>query len=324
MIVQSDTNAERNACEVPTLLWIKEGTGSCSLSPGLDFPAGGLQWQRWVARYDRMQARYLVQREERFSLLVRMVRELGGPSARVVELGCGPGSLMAATLEAMPGAEVWGIDFDLAALLLARARLACYGERAHLALADLRSPAWREGLPGEVDAVLSATALHWLKPAALAALYRQIAVLLRRGGLFLNADHVGSGCPALQGAWERHREEMRAAQGDLARAGGDRALECAAFQCAASEPVDDWDGFWAAYTAALGLEAADEGARVLGGWDGGVEQGLPLAWHLDALRAAGFETVDCFWRCDCDAIYGGIKSLEKPATQTRSCGKERV
>ena len=38
----------------------------------------------------------------------------------------------------------------------------------------------------------------------------------------------------------------------------------------------------------------------------GVEEGLPLAWHFDKLTESGFSSVDCFWRCDCDAIYGGI------------------
>ena len=37
-----------------------------------------------------------------------------------------------------------------------------------------------------------------------------------------------------------------------------------------------------------------------------VEDGMPLAWHFDRLREAGFRSVDCLWRCDCDAIYGGI------------------
>jgi SAM-dependent methyltransferase len=302
----------------------------------------GFDWQHWVARYDRMQARYLVHRAERFALLVRMVRALGGPSARVVELGCGPGGLMEALLDAMPGAQVWGVDFDPTALLLARARLARHGERARVALADLRSPTWGEGLPAEVDAVISATALHWLQPAPLAALYRQVVVLLSPGGLFLNADHVGSDCGALQEEWERHREEMRAVQRPFSTRGGtglrtetaqagtmngesaSARADSSESECGVSESgepacADDWDGFWAAYTAALGLEGAEDSTRrVLGGWDGGVEQGLPLAWHLDALREAGFGAVDCFWRCDCDAIYGGIKQ------GTRSFPKERV
>jgi hypothetical protein len=65
--------------------------------------------------------------------------------------------------------------------------------------------------------------------------------------------------------------------------------------------ADDWDGFWDAYLHALGAAP-----RKAGGWEGGVEVGLPLAWHLDVLRACGFRAVDCFWRCDCDAIYGGV------------------
>jgi SAM-dependent methyltransferase len=287
-----------NASDVLKPLSVMEGTGSWSLPRGFD-------WQPWVERWDRMQARYLVKREERFALLARIVRECVGLSAQVVDLGCGPGSLMEVMLDAMPRAEVWGIDFDPAALLLARARLARYGERAHLALADLRSPTWTDDLralvrlPREVDVVVSATALHWLKPGPLAALYGQIAALLRPGGLLLNADHVGSDCLSLQAAWERHRTAMRAAQGNriLIRGGSE------------SEFVDDWDSFWTAYTAALGLDAAEADARVLGGWDGGVEEGLPLAWHLDALREAGFGAVDCFWRCDCDAIYGGFRLL---------------
>lgn len=273
-----------------------EGPGPWSLPPDFD-------WPHWVARWDQMQSYYLVRREERFALLARTVRDVAGPSPRVVDLGCGPGSLMEAVLEALPQAEVWGIDFDPAALLLARARLARYGQqRAHVALADLRSPTWMNGLPGQVDAVISATALHWLKPGPLATLYGQIAALVRPGCVFLNADHVGSDWAPLQAGWELHRAEMRAARdehGSVVNAGP-----------GAPEP---WDGFWVAYVAALGGDAtgclsAEANGRVLGGWDGGVEEGLSLAWHLDALREAGFGAVDCFWRCDCDAIYGGIKT----------------
>ena len=70
---------------------------------------------------------------------------------------------------------------------------------------------------------------------------------------------------------------------------------------------DSWDGFWENYSKALGLDVDERYHRVLGGWEGGVEEGLPLTWHLDTLRQCGFEPVDCFWRCDCDAVYGGFK-----------------
>ena len=240
-----------------------------------------MDWQVWVARWDRMQARYLVRRAERFAVLAQLVRETQGAAPRIVDLGCGPGSLSATLLDALPQAELWGVDVNEHMLALARPRLAAYGARAHVVCADLRAASWTDLLPGEVDAVVSATALHWLLPGALRTLYGQVARLLAPGGLFANADHVGSAHAAIQAAWERAREADRAREGYAAGA-------------------DDWDAFWAAYGEALGRDLSD-------GWEGGVEAGMPLAWHLDALRGCGFEAVDCYWRCGCDAIYGGVR-----------------
>mgnify|MGYP000479413807 CR=1 FL=1 len=69
---------------------------------------------------------------------------------------------------------------------------------------------------------------------------------------------------------------------------------------------DDWDGFWRAYSRALGHDQETEPSPI-DGWQGGVERGLPLAWHLDRLRESGFYAVDCFARWHNDALYGGIK-----------------
>lgn len=249
-------------------------------------PPEGFDWLYWVGRWDRMQERYLVRRGERFETVVRLVQDTQGPAPQILDLGCGPGSLMQALLGAFPGAEIVGIDFDPTILLLARERLAPYGARAGLHLADLRDGSWPEAVAGPLDAVVSATALHWLTADQLATLYRQIAQLLRPGGLFVNADHVGSDCAPVQKGWARHRQEMRDLEGNTG--------------------ADDWDEFWAAYAQALGLDVDEIHERMLGGWEGGIEDGLPLAWQLDTLRALGFHSVDCFWRCDCDAIYGGI------------------
>ncbi len=255
------------------------GITALSLPPGFDA-------HPWLARWDRMQERYLVARPERFALLVRLLRDVLGAPAVVLELGCGVGSLMAPILEALPQAEVYGLDLDPTMLLLARARLAPFGARAHLVTADLRAGSWLSSLPLPADAAVSATALHWLSPQQLSALYRHLAGALRPGGVFLNADHVASESPALQGAWERHRAADQARQADPG--------------------ADSWDGFWQAYGQALGPAVWALRERLVGPWEG-VEAGLPLAWHLDELRASGFEAVDCFWRRDCDAIYGGVR-----------------
>lgn len=250
-------------------------------------PPAHLDWRSWVERWDRMQERYLVQRAERFSIIARLIGAMAGGAPRIVDLGCGTGSLMVAVLEAIPDATAVGVDFDPTILWLARARLERFGPRARLELADLREPSWTETVGTPANAVVSATALHWCAPNHLAAIYRQAAQALRPGGLFLNADHVGSDSPAIQREWERHRDEMRKQDADPSS--------------------DDWDGFWASYSDALGLNVRRLEQRVAGGWDG-VESGLPLAWHLDRLRESGFSDVDCFWRCDCDAVYGGVRS----------------
>jgi cyclopropane fatty-acyl-phospholipid synthase-like methyltransferase len=246
-----------------------------------------LDWQPWVERWDRMQERYLVRREERIQLLVKLVGATAKPVRHIVDLGCGTGSLMQPFLEAFPEAEIHGIDFDPVLLPLAQERLRSYGPRARIILADLRVNDWRAAIPSSVDAVISATALHWLTERELSALYRQIGSLVRPGGLFVNADHVASRQPQLQKFWERNREEMR-------------RLE--------AKTGEDWEGFWAAYTEALGLSGQREKTqRVLGGWNGGVEAGMPLEWHFAELKANGFSQPECFWRCDCDAIYGAFR-----------------
>jgi trans-aconitate methyltransferase len=235
-----------------------------------------------------MQERYLVRRAERIELLVGLVRGTVSPVKRVLDLGCGTGSVMQPFLDGFPSAEVYGIDFDPVLLPLAHERLRSCGSRSRLILADLRSEAWRAQLPDAFDAVISATALHWLTEVELAGLYRQLASLIRPGGLFVNADHVASRQPDVQKIWEQRREEMRRAE--------------------AKQDGEDWEGFWEAYAQALGLSGGRRIAeRVLGGWDGGVEEGLPLVWHFSALADSGFSHPECFWRCDCDAIYGAFR-----------------
>jgi SAM-dependent methyltransferase len=245
-------------------------------------------WREWVERWDRMQERYLARRAERFEVIGNLIAATQSDPRVIADLGCGAGSLTAALAERFPGARVLGIDYDPTMLVLAAKRLAAHGERVQVLWGDLRDPAWRRLVPAEADAVVSATALHWLDPEHLVNLYREIAAALRHGGVFMNADHAGSDSEAIQKCWERGRDEMRRAEGK-------------------TEGSDDWQAFWNAYAAALGVDVDEVRTRAVGEWDKGIHGGLPLAWHFDQLRAAGFAHVDCFWRCDCDAIYGGVR-----------------
>lgn len=245
-----------------------------------------IDWRGWIERWDRMQERYIACREERFELIVRLIADTEQSVRRVLDIGCGTGSLMLPVLEKFREAEVFGIDFDPTLLALAEKRLAKFGERVHLVQTDLRHQSWLKLLPAPIDAAISTTALHWLSPQQLRRVYSQLARILRVGGIFLNADHVCSSNLSIQTGWEKHREKLLRKQGHRV--------------------ADDWEGFWDAYGQALNIDIKEFRKKLTEPWQGS-EEGLPLEWHFEKLRASGFEAVDCFWRCDCDAIYGGIR-----------------
>ena len=242
-------------------------------------------WKPWVTRWERMQERYLVKRNYRFSMIIDLIQSTQRSPGILVDLGCGPGSLTVQLLKAFPTATVIGIDMDPTLLLLAERRTATFGERIHLLQRDIRTADWMAKIPEPVNAVVSTTALHWLKKTQLRSLYPRIANLLADKGIFLNADHVRSPVRRIQRVWERHREGMRKQRAD--------------------PRAEDWSTFINAYLAALDPEAATVREQMLGPWEGN-DDGYPLAWHFDQMRKAGFVYVECFWRSDCDALYGGM------------------
>jgi hypothetical protein len=72
--------------------------------------------QRWVQRWDVQQERYVPDREERFRVVIDVVswalarRDVEGGRPRVVDLGCGPGSLTGQMALALPEADAVGVD----------------------------------------------------------------------------------------------------------------------------------------------------------------------------------------------------------------------
>lgn len=246
----------------------------------------GLDWKAWAERWDRMQESYLIKRSERFETICWLIQKTQTSRARVLDLGCGTGSLMLAVLQALPEAEAWGIDFNPTLMWLAESQMKIFGIRAHLVSTDLRHNSWTETVSGHFDAVISATALHWLNASQISILYNQISQILQPAGIFLNTDHVGSDSPVIQKCWEEHRQKVRSE---------------------IHSDSDEWHSFWTGYSEALGLDTLEIHDRIAAGYDQGVEEGLPLSWHFDRLREFGFENVDCFWRCESDAIYGGIR-----------------
>jgi trans-aconitate methyltransferase len=225
-------------------------------------------------------------RELRFRLMLDYVEQLtGGPPARIVDLACGPGSITRRVLNRFPAAEIVAVDID--PLLLDLARDAFAGDpRVAVKARQLAEPGWPEGLGGDFDAVLTATALHWIPAAALSGVYAGVARLLRPGGVFANADHFPIAEPVLRGAAE--------------------AIHSRHLETTFSHGVEDCDGW---YRRAYGVPEydglRDERQKVFAQWTGDLLE--REGWHIDLLRRNEFERAGVVWRRGNDALLLAVR-----------------
>ncbi|CAM5407122.1 class I SAM-dependent methyltransferase [Streptomyces abikoensis] len=247
----------------------------------------GTDWNAWQKSWDRQQEWYLPDREERFRVMLDMVEAFAGPAPRVLDLACGTGTITARLLDRFPGAESTGVDLDPALLTIARGTFAG-DDRVRLVTADLKDPDWTARLPHDrYDAVLTATALHWLHEDPLRTLYGQLAGLVRDGGVFLNADHMPD--PVTPRINEAERA-LRHARMERAKAAG--ALDWRAWwDLAAADPV-------LAGPTAERFEIYGEHA------DGDTPS---AAWHARTLREAGFAEARTVWSSPSDAMVLALK-----------------
>jgi tRNA (cmo5U34)-methyltransferase len=125
-------------------------------------------------------------RREQLDLLLALLRA-GNPRG-VLDLGVGSGLVAELVLEALPDAQLIGLDSSAAMLALAHERLTRFPGRVSLLEADLGSVTVAECLDRPVDAVISVQTLHNLQPAghrhALAATGDAVAPRT----LLINAD----------------------------------------------------------------------------------------------------------------------------------------
>lgn len=240
----------------------------------------------WQESWDRQQEAYLPNREERFAAMLDAVEAVAGPEPRILDLAGGTGSISLRARRRFPGGTTTLVDVDPVLLAIARDSL---DARATVVSANLRTPSWSSAVQGPFDAVLTATALHWLPGERVAALYGEVRDLLRSGGVFVNADHMpDEGLPGLTERLE-----------DLARARREARY--------ATGAVLSWEAWWdhVAKDPILGPLVGERAAifadREHTEWD------PTVTWHLSALRAAGYSEVGIVWRGAEDAAVTGIR-----------------
>lgn len=234
----------------------------------------------WVERWERQQQRYAVGREERFTVIADIVEHITADQAAtplLLDLGCGPGSLAARLARRLPDAEIVAVDMDPLLLELARTH---HGAAARYVEAVVGEAGWIQalGLDHPLDAAVSTTALHYLTPEALQRTYRQLAALLRPGGVLVNGDHLPpDGSPK--------------AAGIVTHVGRRRAERQQAFA------HEDWESWWAAVAddpELADLLAERRHKQPRNGTGGGTR--LPLSAHVRLLRQAGFTHAGPVWQ----------------------------
>lgn len=248
-----------------------------------------VNWEQLQRSWDAQQESYLPDRETRFATMLDLVAATAGPSPRVLDLAGGTGSITRRLLTALPGASAVLLDVDPVLLAIASATFAD-DKRVVIARADLNDPEWARCIPagqGPFDAVLTATALHWLSPSRVAALYAEVRSVLRPGGVFGNADHMPD--PGLTELSARLAETINHRAAAQRRAGN----------------TPDWEQWWAQAREVAEL-AAPFAARDNTPRASHTRSSASSAWHVAALDDAGFHETGLVWRGHSDALVVGV------------------
>lgn len=135
--------------------------------------------------------------------------------ACIIDVGAGPGAMLAVFLEQFPAARGIWTDASEAMLAMAKERLAPFGDRVEYHVADMTDLAGA-GFPPGADVITTSRAVHHFDRAGLARFYAQAASLLAPGGWLVNLDHIGpasaAGPPGTAGLDDVWDQRLRAAR----------------------------------------------------------------------------------------------------------------
>lgn len=159
--------------------------------------------QEWAAK-DKARA---AEREAQLQAAVKWLSVSVEGRARVMDLGSGSGTVAQRLLASFPEMEVICVDASEPMLAMARERLAMFAQRVSFFQSDLSQQGWTAALPKELDAVVSARAIHNLrKLKPIEKVYCGVCDLLRPGGVFFNIERVNFSTPTLRNYYRQLRK----------------------------------------------------------------------------------------------------------------------
>jgi trans-aconitate methyltransferase len=191
----------------------------------------------------------------------------------VLDLGTGTGFLVARLLQVFPRAQVIAVDGAAAMVQQAQARLGDQSRQLTWKIGNFQQLADDNDLP-ELDAVVSAFALHHLAAVEKRRLYQALHAKLREGAWFVNADILVAPHEEIETRYQHLRQ--LGIQKRWRERGEERSLAAIAAELSELEKKDG-------------------------------DQPLTLDTDLHLLKEAGFRGVDCFWKETREAVWGGIK-----------------
>jgi SAM-dependent methyltransferase len=211
-------------------------------------------------------------RAERFQLMCDLLPFPNDASVTILDVGAGYGPVSRYILERFPNATCIGQDGSEPMLKRARSLTVAFGKRFTSHHSDLFDPNWLPKALGPFNAVVSSSCLHNLRDfRRIRQIYAEIRAHLQPGGTFLNLDLVNAPTAELQQRYAGVATARRQ------RAGGAHEEIGAMVRRAHPAPTEVGTGPFPA----------------------------TLEQQLEALKEAGFNAVDCFWKDLQRALFGG-------------------
>src|SRR5262245_18722291 len=224
--------------------------------------------EEWVTRQQAEDP----SRAERFQLMCDLFPFPQEAQVTILDVGSGYGPVSKFILDRYPHATCIAQDGSEPMLRRARDLMAGYGERFKPHQSDLFAANWLPKPLGPFDAAVSSSCLHNLRNFdRIREIYADIRAHLKPGGVFLNLDLMNAPTPAIQQRYDGVAAARRQRQGAL------------------YEDV--------AAMRRRGERSTASGSA--GSFPASLDQ------QLAALRAAGFNEVDCFWKELRRALIGG-------------------